>query len=475
MTSIRRRGTTIAAASAAAALFLSACGNAETPTAEVTEVETDTAVVTEEAPATDAEVTATAAPADAGTSERCQALFDEGGNLLIWSWEPALQPVVEEFNATHPNTVVTLNNVGMGTETYPAIQNALAAGSGAPDLAHIEYQVLPQFSIMGALADLSQFGAQDLDGTFSPGTWSAVTDNGHVYGLPMDSGPMALFYNQDIFDEYGLEVPTTWQQFVDEGRKLKEANPDIVWTTDGSDPGLSTSIMWQAGGRPFTVDGTTVGVDLANDPGTEAFAGIWQQLQDDGIVNTEIQGWSDEWFTALSNGTLATLITAGWMPANMLSGAPGGAGSWRVAPLPQFNEGEFHTAELGGSALTVLESSPNQELAYCFNVWANVGPGVPLKLAAGAFPATVADLNDEEFLSRPSEYFGGQEINRIFSDSAANVVEGWHYLPFMSYANSIFAETAGQAFLGHGTIMDGMRNWQDRLIQFGETQGFTMQ
>jgi len=30
----------------------------------------------------------------------------------------------------------------------------------------------------------------------------------------MDSGPMALFYNKDVFDKYKIAVPTTWTEYA---------------------------------------------------------------------------------------------------------------------------------------------------------------------------------------------------------------------------------------------------------------------
>ena len=49
-----------------------------------------------------------------------------------------------------------------------------------------------------------------------------------VYGLPMDSGPMALFYNKKVFDKYKIAVPTTWDEYVEAARKLHKADPKVV-------------------------------------------------------------------------------------------------------------------------------------------------------------------------------------------------------------------------------------------------------
>ncbi len=50
---------------------------------------------------------------------------------------------------------------------------------------------------------------------FTPGFAGAVTgDDGHVYGIPVDCYPWALFYRKSVWAEHGYEVPTTWDQLL---------------------------------------------------------------------------------------------------------------------------------------------------------------------------------------------------------------------------------------------------------------------
>lgn len=401
-----------------------------------------------------------------------QSALEEGGKITVWAWEPTLKPVVKEFEAEHPNVTVDLVNAGTGKDQYSALQNAAKAGSGGPDLAQIEYFALSQFAVGESVADLSSFGAGDLEGTFSAGPWSSVNLQDGVYGLPMDSGPMALFYNKDIFDEHGIEVPATWDEYVDAARELHAADSGAHITNDTGDAGVTTSLIWQAGGTPFDVDGTDVSVDLA-DEGTRAYAETWQQLLDEELV-APINPWTDEWFQGMADGTIASIIAGAWMPANLQSSVPDGAGSWRVAPLPQWEQGASASAENGGSSLAVPEASENKALAYAFADYAATGDGVATRLDNGAFPATTADLQDDEFLSHEFEYFGGQQANKVFSESAGNVVEGWSYLPYQVYANEVFNDTVGKAYVSGRTLEDGLGTWQKQITEYGNQQGFTV-
>lgn len=399
--------------------------------------------------------------------------LEEGGTITVWAWEPSLDPVVEAFEAAHEGVSVDLVNVGTGIDSYTALQNAISAGQGLPDVAQVEYYALPQFALQGSLADLTPFGAADLDGDYAPGPWDSVHSGEEIIGLPMDSGPMALFYNKALFDEFGIEVPTTWEEFAEAGRAFQEQDPDVYIANDAGDAGFATSLMWQTGGQPWTVDGTNVSLDLTGDEGAQQFAEMWQGMLDDGVLSP-VAGWTDEWFQGMSNGTIASLPIGAWMPANLEGSVPDGAGDWRVAPLPQWEEGAENSSENGGSSLAIPTEAENQELAYEFIEFANSGEGVGIRLENGAFPATTADLNSGEFLNQESEYFGGQKINEVLSASSANVVTGWQYLPFQVYANTVFGDSVGQAYLGKTTISEGMADWQATLEKYGADQGFTI-
>lgn len=415
---------------------------------------------------------------DAGTApeevsaDDVQAALEEGGDLLVWAWEPTLEAVVEDFEAEYPNVNIELVNAGTGNDQYTALQNAIAAGDGVPDVAQIEYFALPQFALAESVKDLSGYGAGDLADTFSPGPWSSVQANAGIYGLPMDSGPMALFYNTEVFDQYGVEVPNTWDEYVEAARALQAANPDVYIANDTGDAGFTTSLIWQAGGQPYKVDGTDVTVNFS-DEGSTKFAETWQQLLDEDLL-APISSWSDEWYQGLGSGTIATLATGAWMPGNFTSGVPQAAGKWRAAPLPQWEEGGTASAENGGSSLTIPAASEQGALAYAFLDYANVGDGVQTRIDGGAFPATAAQLESEEFLNAEFEYFGGQKANEIFAESASNVSEGWSYLPFQVYANSIFNDTVGQSYVSDAPLTEGLTAWQDASIQYGSEQGFTV-
>ncbi|WP_029067908.1 ABC transporter substrate-binding protein [Jonesia quinghaiensis] len=408
----------------------------------------------------------TTSPADA------EAALSEESSLLVWGWDPAIQPVADAFEAKYPNIDVEVVNVGTGSDHYTKVQNAITASSGAPDLAQMEYYAIPQFALSGGLADLTALGAGELESSYTPAAWNNVVVNDAIYGLPWGTGPMALFYNKAVFDEHGVEVPGTWDEYVAAAKTLHEADPDLYITNDAGDAGFATSMMWQAGGQPFQIDGTNVSVNL-QDEGSMKWANTWNELVQNDLV-APISSWSDEWYQGLSNGSIASLTIGAWMAGNLESGVPDGAGDWRVAPMPVWNEGDTTTAENGGGAFSVLEQSDNKVVAQEFLEFmtaSSEGQKITLDTVDG-IPSTVAELSDEQWLNREWEYFGGQQVNQVLADAANNVVEGWQYLPFQVFANSVFADSVGQSYANKSDINAGLSQWQDAIVSYGEQQGF---
>ncbi|MFL6111394.1 MAG: ABC transporter substrate-binding protein [Catenulispora sp.] len=453
MTITRRRGVLLGATALAVALAATACGSSSSggsPSA------------------------GGSSPAATVSDADLQAALTAGGDLTVWAWEPTLKKVVADFQTKYPKVHVNLVNAGTNKDEYTALQNAVKAGKGVPDIAHIEYYALPQFELAKSVANLDEFGADALASTFTPGPWNAVKSGSAVYGLPMDSGPMALFYNKTVFDKFGITAPpATWDEYIADAKKIHTADPTAYISNDTGDPGYATSLIWQAGGKPYTVDGTTVGVNFTGDAGTQKFTAAWQQLLD-GKLLAPITSWSDAWYQGMASGKIASLTIGAWMPASLESGVKSGSGQWRVAPVPQWTAGDKATSENGGSSLAVMQASSNKKLAYAFLKYATVDEGAQSRADNGAFPATVKQLNAPDFLNRPDPYFGGQQINQVLADSAKNVAPGWTYLPFQVYANSVFNDTVGKAYVGGGTLADGLKAWQDASAKYGKDQGFTV-
>ncbi|QPL05051.1 MULTISPECIES: ABC transporter substrate-binding protein [Actinomyces] len=402
------------------------------------------------------------------------AAAEEGGELLVWAWDNTIPACAEAFMKKYPNVKVEVVNVGTSQDQYTSLQNAISAGKGGPDVAQVEYYALPQFSISEALADLSAFGAGDLNSTFTEGPWGSVTDGDAVYGLPLDSGPMAMFYNEEVFTSLGIAIPTTWDEYLEAARAIHAADPTTYIANDTGDAGSTLSGLWQAGATPYTVDGTKVTIDFSGAK-VDRYADFLTTMIKEGLV-APISGWTDEWFQALGDGTIATLVTGAWMPGNFISSVPDAAGKWRVAPQPRWDANTPACAENGGSSLAAMAATDKQALAYQFIRFCCAEDGIRIRIDGGAFPSTVAELDSADFLNKEFDYFGGQKANEVLSQAAKDVLPGWSYLPFQIYANSVFNDNVGVAYTSKGqtSVAEGLAAWQKACITYGNQQGFTV-
>ena len=411
---------------------------------------------------------------------------DKKIELTVWSWDSTLPRTVKGFEAKNPNIKVKVTNAGTNKDEYNALSNAIEAGSGAPDIAQIEYYALPEYVIRGHLENLSDLGASDFKDFYTPGTWSSVSINDGVYALPMDSGPMAFFYNKEVFDKAGVDAEQikTWDQYYDAAKKIHALGDNYYITSDTGDAGFFDSMTWLAGAKPFQTssDGSEVTVNLTEDKGVKTFTDFWQKLLDEGLLDTKTAGWSEDWFKGMVDGTIASLFTGAWMPANLANSAADGAGKWRVTQMPTA-DGSTTNSENGGSSLAVLASTKKADAAYQFIEYANHGDGVATRVAGGAFPADKASMESDSFKNTTTvknadgedvDYFGGQKYNEVLAQAAENLSSDYQFLPYEVKARTIFGDYLGKSYTGDQKLTDGIAAWQKALQDYGKDQGFTV-
>ena len=412
---------------------------------------------------------------------------DKKVELTVWSWDSTLPRTVKGFEAKNPNIKVKVTNAGTNKDEYNALSNAIEAGSGAPDIAQIEYYALPEYVIRGHLENLSDLGASDFKDFYTPGTWSSVNINDGVYALPMDSGPMAFFYNKEVFDKAGVDAEQikTWDQYYDAAKKIHALGDNYYITSDTGDAGFFDSMTWLAGATPFETskDGGTVTINLTGDKNVKTFTDFWQKMIDEDLIDTKTVGWTDDWNKGLDDGSIASLLTGAWMPYNLLSGAPNGDGKWRIAQMPTADGSETNS-ENGGSSLAIVKSDDKDKVAAAYKFMeypCHDAEGIKTRVDGGAFPADNDTLKSDDFLNMTSltdsdgkahEYFGGQKFNEELAKAAANVSTGYKFLPFEVYARGKFGDYAGDAYTGKTTLSDAVASWQKDLQDYAKQQGY---
>lgn len=153
---------------------------------------------------------------------------EDGESLTVWHYESetsamgqAWDRAIEIFKAEHPGVEVIVEN-----QTFEAIQkNAkiVLTGDDVPDV--MEYNkgnaTAGQLSAQGLLTDLTAEAEErgwDKKLASSLQTTALYDENGLMgsgswFGVPNYGEYVSVFYNEDMFAQYGLEVPTTLEEF----------------------------------------------------------------------------------------------------------------------------------------------------------------------------------------------------------------------------------------------------------------------
>ena len=107
-----------------------------------------------------------------------------------------------------------------------------------------------------------------------------VTVDGHVYGVRDNLAPVVFWYNKALFDEFGYDIPETWEDCQALGDKLSSEHPGYILGSIG-DPFTSVlTNMWSAQAPIYTLDGDTFSADFSDDHTTRMI-----DLMDDMFAN----------------------------------------------------------------------------------------------------------------------------------------------------------------------------------------------
>ncbi|WP_318217308.1 ABC transporter substrate-binding protein [Streptomyces sp. SCL15-6] len=426
-------------------------------------------------------VTSAVAVALGATALAACGSSDDGGeaqsgpvSLTYWTWTPGMDKVVDLWNkgpGKSEQITVTVKKQASGDTLVTKILTAHKAGQ-APDLVQAEYQALPTLVSNDALADIAgEVGG--VKGKFAEGVWQQTTlGTDAVYAVPQDIGPMMFYYREDLFKEYGLKVPATWEEFAETARKLKKAAPDKALTTfSANDSGLFAGLAQQAGARWWTTEGEKwkVGID---DPATKKVADFWGGLVEEGAIDNQPM-YTPAWNKALNTGKQIAWVSAVWAPGTLTTAAPDTQGKWAMAPLPQWSAAENRTGSWGGSSTGVTTDSKHKDAAAKFAAWLNTDGDALNALAkeGGIYPASTSAQLSGAFTSPPA-YFSNQPdfYSRAAEIAKTTAPAAWG--PNVNVAYTAFKDAFGAAAKKKSGFAAALGTMQEETVSDLEKQGF---
>ncbi len=334
---------------------------------------------------------------------------DTGGG----SWEEKLEPIIAKFEE---ETGAKVNMELYAHSDYlEMLQVKLPSESDDYDVIGVDVPLVASYATKGWIAPIDSYFTDDEKAQFASSALDAGTWDGVFYCPAMNSSSQLLWYNTELLDEAGVEVPEssvenrlTWEQVVDMAKKtLEVVDPDGTKGIGGI-AFEQVSRTYQMNQIPNSLGGKNIGDDgytaqgVINDDAWIEGATWYQNLFKDGIA---LQGFTaDDTGSFFQAGKIVFLIGGTWTANNCKNEE---MDTYGYAPVPAFEGHEDQVGTPTGSwHFGIPVNAKNKDLAAEFIKYMSIGEGNELWLEAnGDVPATIAgadkimnDENAEEYM-----------------------------------------------------------------------------
>jgi multiple sugar transport system substrate-binding protein len=286
------------------------------------------------------------APAEVTTIEVVH-YFNSGGQV------PALEQIQKDFEAANPDVKVHYTYVPFGELVSRTLQ--MAAVHKPPAIAAIDNPDVLRVAKAGILKDISAevpkfAGWSDM----YPGPKAAVTDGSKVYGVPIGSNSLALYYNKKMLADAGVSSPPqTWDQLTEVATKTtKSPNYGIAFSAVNTEESTWQwePFLWSNGGSLSDLDSKNA----------QAALQLWVDWVKKGAVSRDVVNWNQgDVANQFNSRRAATMVMGPWMLGEVKkSGIDFG-----IVTIPVPKEGAKPVVPLGGEVWCVLKGDPKVEQA----------------------------------------------------------------------------------------------------------------
>ena len=398
----------------------------------------------------------------AGESEEgpgeAAALGDEEVTVTILcayaSEDPHGQYVYEyadKFMEQYPNITVEVTAIS-SNDIYTKLAAMATSPDDLPTLFFTSVDQAPSLFDIGLMEDLKGQLDDTTMNSFANGIVDACTLDGQLAFYPIDVQPLAVIYRKDKFDEAGLSVPKTWDDFlecaktltvdVDGDGQIDEWGFSMVGSNNSSGQSRFQSFLWSQNIKQVTNDNGEWVTDLDSDEFLKAFT-FWTDMNNEyGVVPTGI--------TEVDYATAANYFAMG--QTNMiLSGSnalgvayannPDLEGKLGSFPLPGDYPGTMLNAE--GYALCKMAGDEEKAAAVEFlKFFSSNDPEYKFWQSSGKIPATVE--------GQKVEYISGDDYKGYLETIDAGCMDVFNF-PGLSALKSALGDAYSAVFSGDKT------------------------
>ncbi len=338
----------------------------------------------------------------------CGGASEEGVTLTLGSWRTddvtQINALLDEYKKVAPD--VTIEFQPTNPPDYNATLRLQLEGGTGPDLMYARsYATGEELFNDGYFADVSDLpGLQENFTASSLAPWQ--TKDGKSFGIPFTAIVQVVYYNKEIFDEVGVEIPTTWDEFFAAAEKFEAAGITPIANGLGDEWDINECFMMAilpgvVGGLEGRLEYESGAVPLNDAKMVSAFE-IMGEVADYLPNGYEALTYNDS-IALFATGQTAMYFDGSWT-AGLFADAPFEWGTF-APPVPQGNEAAitFHP----DTGMTYNTATEHPEEAKAFLAWlcSVEGASAAARLLPNGFfpminaPITIENAHANEILS----------------------------------------------------------------------------
>lgn len=314
--------------------------------------------------------------------------------------------IIQRFNETNEYGVTVECNYYANSDYKTALSTMMASDSEPAVIFTWELGYLGNYVNGGKVISLQPYLDEDAEwaGTFNDGVLDLLSYNGEVYGIPTQQCAGIMYYNTRIFEENGVEVPTTYDEFLTVCQTLKDNGvTPISLASTAADAWLVSQYIQELSngiGGYEVFDSLNQGTGAWNNEAFVEAAKLFQEEVNNGYYEDGFTGVSgDEAREFFRMGQSAMYFNGSWEISNVGDAALSPeAENISCFIMPKINpENEGVTLGSVDSSFAITKNCTNPEAAIALlKFWTNEENASMLAYDYGRMPCTNYKLDDSK-------------------------------------------------------------------------------
>ena len=416
-----------------------------------------------------------------GTSEYGFDSVEQDADATITVWvDAAREPLANAFEEAHPDVPISVETYDGNAGGSGSFQTKVAlfdqSGEGWPDVV-FSTQTNDASWAAKETNGVQPFAApvdkglldEDFLAGFTAGALDPVTVGDTVYGLRNDLAPVVLWYNQALLDQFGYEIPTTWEEYQALSDAVAAEHPGYILGSVG-DSFAPYLYYWGAQAPIFQLEGDTFSSDFEDDHSQRMTDLLDHMVANGTLVQDSVFGAS---FVEKYADKIIAMPGPAWYSGVLFQNAdsvnaPAGTVG---AAAPLYWDGEDQvTGNVGGGTWFASSHSENLEAVKTFLEFV-ISSDAAVELATGlpAYESTAATWLETQ---SSSGYFVG-DFSSAVQTAATSVWDGWGFPSFSP--ETAYSAVVIPALAAGDTIADAVPDWREQYLNEAQVQGYTVE